>query len=265
MAFDFGRNWQQFSEARLNAARLGAALRSLQTLVGPDRLTGKTFLDVGCGSGLFSIAAAQGGACRVIGFDVNSTAVQVCRCNLERLNSTLGLEVEPSFLVGSILDEAFLAELDRSDLVYAWGVLHHTGAMWKAIENAASLVASEQGTFVLAIYNRHWTSPFWRVVKRLYNSAPGGVQRLSNYLFAAAIFLRVWLTTGQNPLHKERGMDFWYDTIDWLGGYPYEYASPAEVERFVTALGFRLESTNKPRGWTGCNEYVFSRAQGARS
>ncbi len=265
MAFDFGRNWQQFSEARLDAARLRAAVESLQTLVGPDGLIGKTFLDVGCGSGLFSIAAAQCGACRVIGFDASLTAVDVCRCNLERLRSVLGPAVEPAFLVGNILDEDFLAGLGKSEVVYAWGVLHHTGAMWKAVENAGSLVTTEKGSLVLAIYNRHWTSPFWRVVKRFYGRAPGGVRRLANYVFGAAIYARMWLTTGHNPLHKERGMDFWYDVIDWLGGYPYEYASAAEVERFVTALGFRLESTKQPRGWTGCNQYVFSRAEGARS
>lgn len=263
LKFDFGRNWQQFAEAKMDTRRLTAAHESLRELIGAERLRGRTFLDVGCGSGLFSIAAAQSGVARVVGFDVDPTAVQVSRDCLSRLRGALASSVEPDFLTGSILDEAFVAGLGKFDVVYAWGVLHHTGAMWKAIECAASLADEKDGILVIAIYNRHWTSPLWRRVKRLYNLAPASGRWLLNCVFGAAIYTRVWLTTGQNPLRKERGMDFWYDVIDWLGGYPYECASPKEVVDFVELLGFSVERIKRPRGSTGCNEFVFTRGKGS--
>jgi 2-polyprenyl-6-hydroxyphenyl methylase/3-demethylubiquinone-9 3-methyltransferase len=172
-----------------------------------------------------------------------------------------GSVAAPHFCVGSVLDDKFLAELGTFDIVYAWGCLHHTGDMWQAICNTASLVKSETGTLVMSIYNYHWTSPVWKQVKFLYNVSPRPVRWLLNYLFGALVYAGVWATTRQNPLKKERGMDFWYDVIDWLGGYPYEYARVADVVNFVYALGFQVEQVVKTRGWTGCNEFVFKRSK----
>ena len=60
-------------------------------------------------------------------------------------------------------------------------------------------------------------------------------------------------------------MSWWYDLIDWLGGYPYESASPEEVVRFLEVRGFRLVrsfGTKAPFDLFGscCAEYVFERA-----
>jgi SAM-dependent methyltransferase len=263
LSFDFGRNWKAFSTAKVDAQRLEDAVESLVDLIGGDRVAGRTFLDVGCGSGLFSIAAAQLGAVQVVGFDANPTSIEVSRENWQRLRQHLPVEVsEPTFRTGSVLDDRFLAQLGAFDVVYAWGVLHHTGAMWQAMRNTAGLVAPENGTLVVAIYNQHWTSPFWKQIKRLYNLSPRVVRSLFHGLFGPLIYAGVWITTHQNPLHKERGMDFWYDVIDWLGGYPYEYARPGHVVEFVDALGLELERMLKPRGATGCDQFVFRRRQG---
>ena len=258
LAFDFGRNWEAFSSAKVDAQRLEHAKTSLADLIGEDRIAGKSFLDVGCGSGLFSIAAVGLGAGRVVGFDVNPTAIEVSKANVDRLREHLSAEaVGPSFCLGSALDESFLASLGTFDIVYAWGVLHHTGAMWQAIRNTAGLVAPGNGTLVLAIYNQHWSSPLWKQIKRLYNLSPNRARPLFHGLFGALIYAGVWVTARENPLHKERGMDFWYDVIDWLGGYPYEYARAEDVVEFVKALDPELERIVRPRAFTGCNEFVF--------
>jgi len=259
LSFNFGRNWEAFSAAKLDARRLHDATRSLQELIGAGNIEGRSFLDVGCGSGLFSIAAAQCKAARVVGFDVNPTAIEVSQKNVVRLADQLDRIAEPHFRVGDVLDDVFLAQLGTFDIVYAWGTLHHTGAMWKAVRKAASLVKAENGMFVVAIYNHHWTSPIWKQIKRFYNLSPCPVRWLLNYLFGALIYVAKWAITHRNPLNKERGMDFWYDVIDWLGGYPYEYARVADIVRFVQPLGFQLEQIVRPSVSTGCNEFVFRR------
>jgi 2-polyprenyl-6-hydroxyphenyl methylase/3-demethylubiquinone-9 3-methyltransferase len=189
-------------------------------------------------------------------FDVNATAVTTSQ---ENARSFLQPGVPaPDFRQGSVLDKAFLRDVGHHDVVYAWGSLHHTGAMWQAIRNAAALVAPD-GVLVLAIYNAHWTSPFWTRVKRIYNRSPGLVRRGMNGIFGAAMYVGVWVVARRNPLKKERGMDFWYDVIDWLGGYPFEVASAEQIREFLRPLGFEMKHLAPPRVPTGCNEFVFQR------
>lgn len=264
LAFDFGENWDHFSRDVLDRTRLAAAADSLTALFGAERLRGARVCDVGCGSGLFSIAAATLDADRVLGFDINPRGIAVAQRNLAQLAPEAAGRV--SFIQGSALDPGFATGLGHFDMVYAWGSLHHTGAMWPAIETTARLV-DEGGTLVLALYNRHWSSPGWTAVKVLYNLCPRVARPLLNVGFGALIYLATLVATGSSPLRKERGMDFWYDVIDWLGGYPYEYAGIEEVRTRVEAMGFRMERALPPRVPTGCNEFVFRRtaARGTRA
>lgn len=256
IAFDFGENWDRFSRDRVDAGRLAAAAESLAGLVGRERIAAARVCDVGSGSGLFSLAAAALGAARVLGFDVNARAVAVAERNRDRLAP--GASDRVAFVRGSVLDAGFVDGLGRFDLVYAWGSLHHTGDLWAAVGNAARLV-EPGGTLVLALYNRHWTSPLWTAVKILYNLCPRPLRPVLNAAFGGPIYLATLAVTGSSPLKKERGMDFWYDVVDWLGGYPYEYAGIAEVRTRVEALGFGMETARPPRVPTGCNEFVFRR------
>ena len=66
-AFEFGRNWQRYISTYLDEERLQIAAESLHGLVGD--VDGKTFLDIGAGSGLFSLCAHEAGAARVVSID----------------------------------------------------------------------------------------------------------------------------------------------------------------------------------------------------
>jgi 2-polyprenyl-6-hydroxyphenyl methylase/3-demethylubiquinone-9 3-methyltransferase len=250
--FDFGSNWKDYSKERLDGHRLQVACESLQSLLEQSNLVGKTFLDVGCGSGLFSIAAHCLGAKRVVGIDVNPRCVDVSQTNRDLLAPGASIE----FSVASVLEGEGLKHFGTFDLVYAWGSLHHTGAMWDAIRNVLRCVAPG-GTLVIAIYNKHITSPFWRGIKWIYNQAPAFAQRLMILIFAGVIYVAKFLVTRTNPLNKERGMDFWFDVVDWVGGYPYEYAAPIVVEQRICSKGFTLQKCVPAQVPTGCNEFVF--------
>src|SRR5204862_4265084 len=128
--FEFGQNWSQFLAA-LDEQRIQQAEKSLREMLEVGSLAGKTFLDIGSGSGLFSLAARRLGA-RVHSFDFDPKSV-ACTRQLKRryFFEDAGWKIEE----GSALDSDYLKTLGTFDIVYSWGVLHHTGEMWKALGN----------------------------------------------------------------------------------------------------------------------------------
>lgn len=258
VAFDFGENWKQFSANALDPDRVQQAAEDFRGLLAGVELKDRTFLDIGFGQGLGLFNAATAGA-RVIGCDINPKCAQT----VERNRHFFPKVQQPiPVVVGSILDPKVVSQVRNAnggnlfEVVHSWGVLHHTGNMDVAIAHATSLVAPG-GHFILAIYNRHWSSPAWKIIKHLYVRSPRWLQKIYIGIFYPIIYAAKWIVTGKNPLGQERGMNFYYDVIDWVGGYPYEYASINETSRTVEAFGFRLLKARPARVPTGCNEFIF--------
>ena len=250
--FEFGKNWASFSR-QLDEGRLEEAARSLESLFGKGAMQGKSFLDIGCGSGLFSIAAGRLGASKVLGLDIDPLSVSTSQENANKWMKDRLMPV--SFQQSSALDTDHMDMLGKFDLVYSWGVLHHTGNMAMALENTARRVG-EGGMLMIAIYNKHWSSPLWRMTKWFYNKLGEFGRRLLIAIFTPVIFLAKFLVTFKNPLKMKRGMDFMHNITDWVGGYPYEYASVPEMKMILEGYGFSIVSVRKAAVPTGCNEYV---------
>jgi 2-polyprenyl-3-methyl-5-hydroxy-6-metoxy-1,4-benzoquinol methylase len=252
--FEFGENWTRFLRL-LNEERIRDAEQALRDMLQVSDLQGKRFLDIGSGSGLMSLAARRLGA-TVTSFDYDPKSV-ACTTELRQRYAAN----DPDWVVtrGSVLDETFMSGLGTHDVVYSWGVLHHTGDMWNAIRNAAARVAPA-GRFFIAIYNdQGLASRYWLGVKKLYNrNAIGRVAMTALHIpnvYLARLAVRA--ATGRN--RGNRGMSLWYDMLDWLGGYPFEVAKPEGILDFVRPLGFTLSKLATCRGRYGCNEFVFDR------
>lgn len=262
--FEFGANWEQF-ESKIDEARVAEAERSLRQALGVDTLRGCTFLDAGSGSGLFSLAAGRLGAARVHSFDYDPRSVATTQTLKQRFTPTAE---DWTIEQGSVLDEAYLQRLGKWDIVYSWGVLHHTGDMWRALNNVAELVA-DGGLLFISIYNdQQWLSHFWRSVKTLYNQRPEyrrGIFALFG-IYLALRWLAADLVLHRNPLRRyreykaSRGMSVFHDVVDWLGGYPFEVARPEQVFDACRRLNFDLQHLKTCGGGLGCNEFVFLRA-----
>lgn len=249
--FNFGKNWLNYSKT-IKDEDLEIMKESLINLIGLENIKDKTFLDIGCGSGLFSIAAKKLRTKKVVGIDILPDSIKSSEENKERFN-VQGIY----FKQLSILDNQ-VKTLEKFDIVYAWGSLHHTGEIWKAIENTTHCVENN-GLLILAIYNKHWTSPIWKRIKYFYNISPKFIKSIMIFAFYYIIATAKSLVTRKNPFQKKRGMNFYYDIIDWLGGYPYEYASKDKMVDFVDKYGFKLIKFNKAGVPTGCNEFVFKK------
>ena len=258
--FEFGANWRRFL-AVLDEPRIRAAEQSMLQMLGEAKLEGMHFLDAGSGSGLHSLVARRQGAI-VHSFDFDPQSVA---CTQEMRRRFYPDDPDWHVERASVLDNKYLGTLGKFDLVYSWGVLHHTGHMWEALGNLAPLVA-EGGYLFIAIYNDQGKmSRHWKRVKKAYNSLPAVLR----FLVLWPSFVVLWwrrivkdILLG-HPLRSWReyaalrGMSLWHDVVDWVGGYPFEVAKPEEIFNFYRNRGFTLVEMRTQAGNLGCNEFVF--------
>lgn len=271
--FTFGKNWSNFL-AHLNEERIIESEKHIKQYLELEDLTDKTFIDVGSGSGLSSLAAKRLGA-KVYSFDYDPHSVN-CTKELKRRY----FEDDPSWTVneGSALDDEYIKSLGKFDVVYSWGVLHHTGDMWKALNLVDILVKSDHGVLYLSIYNDQGSQSIrWRKIKKIYNSLPGLMKlpytllvmmprelrfcinpllliRPKSYFYTWKAYINSW-----RNYKKSRGMSRWHDLVDWVGGYPFEVAKPEEIFNFFNNKGYTLKKLKTCGGGLGCNEYVFTK------
>jgi 2-polyprenyl-6-hydroxyphenyl methylase/3-demethylubiquinone-9 3-methyltransferase len=255
--FAFGKNWTQFLQ-RLDEERIVEAEKSLKEMLKVSDFQGLTFLDIGSGSGLFSLAARRMGA-TVTSFDYDLDSVQ---CT-QHLKFTF-FNNDPKWHVsqGSVLDPDFMNKLGTFDIVYSWGVLHHTGQMWTALEQAAQRVKPAGGRLFIAIYNdQGWRSRAWWLIKKGY--CQGGFTKalvcMTGYplQFLKTLVKSALTRKNEFALYKRsRGMSIWHDYVDWIGGFPFEVASVNAIQNFYSVKGFSVINLKTTQS-LGNNEFVF--------
>ncbi|MFU0507712.1 class I SAM-dependent methyltransferase [Pseudaminobacter sp. NGMCC 1.201702] len=248
--YDFGEQWDEYAR-RATDEDLITAQNALAELI-PVGFSpqGKSFLDIGCGSGMHSVAAARHGFLAVTAVDYYDGSVRATKWMAARSGTQ----------VTAFRDDILNTKITgHFDVVYSWGVLHHTGNMLAAINNAKALVAPG-GLFIISIYLKTPLCEFWKVEKRIYAMLPRFMQAGIDYAFRG---LSIALKAVDKKQEKERGMDWQVGVRDWLGGYPYESATPEEVAKMV-GNGFALDASYHTESGPGilgtrCAEYVFRR------
>ena len=252
--FSFGRNWKSYSRF-VSEDSIKAAEQDILNWLGPDAAAGKSIVDVGCGSGIHSLCFYRLGAQRLVSLDVDPHSVECA----QRFKREAGEPANWQVLHASILDDA-TRKLGEFDIVYSWGVLHHTGQMWTAIENASRLAKPRNSKLWISLYAKGPIYPRHLKTKQLYNRLPGPLRHAMVMVFLlrrwrkahrAGKKLRDWFWHG-------RGMNAYHDAVDWLGGLPYEVASVDEVQTFLGERGWTLERVSEvPEGQ--CSVYLFRR------
>ena len=256
--FSFGKNWEEFIKNNFSQERIEISKNCILDFLGLSDLSGKYFLDVGCGSGLSSLAALRAGAKKVISFDVDTFSVKTTK----KLKEMEGNPANWTIMEGSVLDKDFLSGIEPADIVYSWGVLHHTGKMWEAIENTASLMKKD-ALFYVALYTTTNKSNYWLKTKKRYNRASALEKKWMQLAYIVRYTIAPQLFRLKNPIpyihnyKKSRGMSYLTDLKDWLGGYPCEDAKIEEVLMFCRKK-LSLELINIKTGEAN-TEYLFKR------
>lgn len=265
--FEFGKNWKSFSRL-IDDEAIRTAEDRMASFLGTRDLSGRTLLDIGCGSGLHALVALRFGAKEIVAIDVDPDSVATARALLERSWQRPNQSVR----------EVSVFDLDKEgfgefDIVYSWGVLHHTGNMNGAIEMAATHV-KPAGLFAVALYGKTPYCKLWKRIKRWYvNASPAQqarAERIYIRLFGWYLLLRgKRLSAHIANYNRKRGMDFHHDVRDWIGGYPYESITPAELARRLEPLGFERVKQNVRRRsglfGSGNDEYLFRRRTAGRA
>jgi SAM-dependent methyltransferase len=268
--FAFGKNWASYAEG-IGETQISGAVANLRRLLGGDDLADRRVIDIGCGSGLHSLAALRLGAAEVVAVDIDPDSVATTEALLQRTVPHARYRVARASVFD--LDPA---KWGTFDLVYAWGVLHHTGDLAAALHRASALVAPG-ALFIVALYRKTWLCGFWKWEKRWYAHVSADTQKRVRTTYRRLMALEL-LVKGRrlddyvSAYVGNRGMDFEHDMHDWLGGYPYESASPAEVEAAVGRLGLTVMRSFLADGGLlrlfgrdvglfscGCDEYVCAR------
>jgi 2-polyprenyl-6-hydroxyphenyl methylase/3-demethylubiquinone-9 3-methyltransferase len=261
--FAFGENWAAYAD-KISQEQINEAINGLERLYG-GRLDGRRFLDIGCGSGLHSLAALRLGAIEVVCVDIDPDSVATTKKVLSRYSPGSAFRVEQVSVFD--MDPVTWGQFDT---VYSWGVLHHTGDMYRALRSAAALV-KPGGAFIVALYRKTWLCWFWRIEKRWYARASSRAQAVATsvYVWICALLKGKSVKTYVDEYRADRGMNVHNDLHDWLGGYPYESITPESMQRFMTSIGFASQRVFAYTGrffgrfsgivGSGCDEYAFVR------
>lgn len=255
MSFSFGRNWRSY--ARFVSEKMIAEAESdIVKWLGADGVKGKTVIDIGCGSGIHSLCFYRLCAKSLLSIDVDPHSV-ICT---KQFQERAGVPENWRVLEANVLDRAFTGALGRFDIVYSWGVLHHTGKMWEAIDNASRLCRPDGGRLWIALYAKGPSYEEHLISKADFNASPWLRKQRTvwQHLFRKWRHERWQGNKSLSWFWHGRGMNAYHDAIDWYGGLPYEVASVEEVTDFLRARGFTVERIEEAVEG-GCSNYLLRR------
>jgi len=262
--FKFGENWSNYSSS-VNLEKIELAKKDIIRLVGD--VSNKSVIDIGCGSGIHTVAFIQLGVKSIVSFDYDLKSVETTKKLVKKFCYK---KSKYKVFQADILNIDSLSGLNKRkfDIVYSWGVLHHTGSMFEAIISTTKFL-KDNGILVLGLYVKTKLCNFWYYEKKIFNKYKF-LQPLIKLPFLFFLIIGLSLKKRSSPykiIHdykKQRGMSIIFDVNDWLGGFPYESIDDNSLLNFLKLKGFKIVrkfNTNSRIGFFGaaCGEWVLKK------
>jgi 2-polyprenyl-6-hydroxyphenyl methylase/3-demethylubiquinone-9 3-methyltransferase len=206
----------------------------------PEGVKGKNVLDGGSGSGMVSVGFALLGA-NVTGVDITPQCVENGKRNAERFG------VQCRFFCKDLTDLDLGNE--RFDIVYSWGVIHHSEDARKSFSNLAKHL-KPGGEMVLAVYLKTYLSGFWNFSRVFYQKAPKWFQsifRESGSCFLNGVDFIKKLIFGKSR-YMLRGTNNKELINDWFGVPHRTFHSYDEVFQWFRENGLNYKLVNPATG-----------------
>jgi ubiquinone/menaquinone biosynthesis C-methylase UbiE len=196
-----------------------------------EEVKGKSVLDAGCGTGIFSIIFATNGAGRVTGIDISEGSLQTARGLKKKFNLENADFQKQDMLALPFSDESF-------DIVWAWGTVHHTTDPFRAITELLRIL-KPSGSILLAVYKRTRLTFLHEIIRKTLLRAPRktwkGLARVMAFFLSPVIFLF------KKREKSRRGEKLEELIIDWYFVPIRHYYKPEEIRGFLEERGLVIE------------------------
>jgi ubiquinone/menaquinone biosynthesis C-methylase UbiE len=232
---------------------LEASEKHWRLFYSPQEVRGKSVLDAGCGTGIFSIIFARNGAGRVIGIDISPGSLETARTlktrfavdNAEfRLQDMLGLP----FADGSF------------DIVWAWGTVHHTTDPFRAISELIR-VLRPGGSLFLAVYKRTKVTFIHEVIRKTLIRTPRRTWTALSKIMA--FFLSPVVFFFKKREKSRKGEKLEELILDWYFVPIRHYYAPEEIREFLNEKGLDVEKFLPASGrFDSSSNFIFKARKG---
>jgi ubiquinone/menaquinone biosynthesis C-methylase UbiE len=196
-----------------------------------EEVQGKSILDAGCGTGIFSIIFANKGADQVTGIDISEGSLHTAQSLKEKFGLKNAEFEKQDMLALPFPDRSF-------DIVWAWGTVHHTTDPFKAIDELIR-VLKPSGSILLAIYKRTRLTFIHEIIRKILVRTPRKTWKVLAKILA--IFLSPVIFLLKKREKSRKGEKLEELIIDWYFVPIRHYYKPGEIKNYLEERGFSVE------------------------
>ena len=215
---------------------------------GADEVRGKTVLDAGCGTGIFSIIFANKGSAKVTGIDISEGSLSTARKLKEKFHLDNTEFRKEDMLRLPFDDECF-------DIVWAWGTVHHTTAPYRAITELMRVLKGG-GSILLAVYTRTKLTFIHEIIRKTLVRTPRGSWTFLSKMLALLLAPVVFLFKKREKSRKGEKLEELI--LDWYFVPIRHYYYPSEIRRYLEKHGYSIENYLPASGrFNSTSNFIF--------
>lgn len=197
----------------------------------PQDVRGKSVLDAGCGTGIFSTIFARNGAAKVLGIDISEGSLETAKALKAKFHLENTDFKKQDMLALPFEDESF-------DIVWAWGTVHHTTDPFRAMCELTRVLKTG-GSILLAVYTRTKVTFLHEIIRKTLIRTPRKTWKALSKILALLLYPVVLVFKKREKSRKGEKLEELI--MDWYFVPIRHYYYPEEIKTFLEEQGFAVE------------------------